>query len=129
MSSQIHPARWSHIELEENCNEDALEARMKDAGIPVRAVRAVTQLEEGIPVTQLLAQGEWNHVTGAEHCNGNCSRQPEKHVAYRDLKEKQTVRFHRDLASALDHYRAEQYMPCRDGLAEEFQNVAFQRCD
>lgn len=117
-----------HLEMQQEMDESVLESMLKKAGIPARAVRTVTPLQEGISFTHLLAEGEWDHSSGAAQCDGRCQDRNTKHIPYRDLSLEQRQEFHRDLAQGLDYYRTNLYS-LSDGSFQEMDGVAMSQCD
>ena len=91
-------------------------------------LRTVTPIEEGIAFTHLLAQGEWDHGSGAANCNGRCKDRTPHHIPYRDLSQAQRNEFHSDLARGLDHYRSSMYS-MTDGSFQEMDSVAMFPCN
>lgn len=129
MTTQIHPTKHFHLTLEDPTeSEESLQERISEAGIKVTKVRAVSAIHDGISITQILAQGEWDQTTGAATCNGNCASEEAKHVAYENLTDEQRHDFHSDLANTMDHHRANAYMPCDGDLEENFERVALSPC-
>ena len=129
MTTQVHPTKHFHLTLEaQGENEDTLQQKLESAGIKVKTVRAVSDVYEGISVTQLLAQGEWDHSTGAGACGGHCSLQTEQHLPYDRMSEAQIEEFHRDMAGGMNHYRADLYDVNESVLSQKFYGVALNGC-
>ena len=69
-----------HLQMSQEIDESVLESMLKKAGIPLRVLRTVTPLHEGIAFTHLLAEGEWDQSTGAADCEGQCQDRSPRHV-------------------------------------------------
>lgn len=117
-----------HLEMQQEMDQSVLESMLKKAGIPARAVRAATPLHEGISFTHLLAEGEWDHGSGATDCDGRCQGKNPQHIPYQDLSPQQRQDFHRDLAQGLHYYRTHLYS-LSDGCFQEMNGVAMSECD
>ena len=117
-----------HLQLPQEMDESVLESMLRKADIPLRTLRTVTPLHEGIAFTHMLAQGEWDQSTGAAACNGRCQDQTPRHVPYRDLSLLQREEFHSDYARGLDYYRSSLYT-IGDGAFREMNEVAMSPCD
>ena len=113
-----------HLEMLQEMDESVLHSMLERAGIPARTV---TPLQEGISFTHLLAEGEWDHGSGAAQCDGRCQNRSQRHIPYRDLSPEQRQDFHRDLAQGLDYYRTSLYS-LSDGCFQEMGGVAMSEC-
>ena len=130
MSTQIHPTSHFHVDLAATGEtEESLTEKLKAAGLDVTNVRAVSALNNGISVTQLLAQGEWDHATGVDSCNEGCREEPLRHIAYADLTESQAAEIQRDMTKGMEYYRSNMY-EVRDGVfSESFDSIAIEHCE
>lgn len=116
-----------HLEMQHEMDQSILESMLKKAGIPARAVRTVTPLQDGISFTHLLAEGEWNQGSGAADCDGRCQDRDLCHIQYQDLSPEQRQEFHQDLAQGMDYYRTNLYS-LSDGCFQEMDDVAMSEC-
>ena len=116
-----------HLQMNQEMDESVLEAMLKKAGIPVRTVRTVTPLLEGVSFTHLLAEGQWNEGTGAAQCSDACPEESPRHVLYQNLTPGQRDEVHRDMAKGLEYYRANLH-DFSDGEFQEMDDVRMAPC-
>ena len=116
-----------HLQMEQNMDESVLESMLKRAGIPFRVIRTVTPLHEGVSFTHLLAEGHWDHGSGAAQCDGGCRDKDVRHVPYQGLSQEQRSEFHSDLGRGLQYY-CENLHSLADGAFRSMDEVAMTPC-
>ena len=129
MTKSKGQSKYFHITLADDQDETDIEERLKATGIPVKTVRTMGQIVDGISMTELLAMGEWNQDTGYNQCQGACLATGRPHVSYSDLTDQQKFEIHEDMGKALDTYRAEHYLPDTRMMEEHFKQTRTGRCD
>lgn len=117
-----------HVKLNSPATEDGLKEAMEAAGMNPHTVRAISPIHDGYALTELIAQGIWEHETGhaycRERCKGKCPGDP-KHLAWNELSEGQQETFIKRYVRFLENCREEELLT--DVLmteAEEFDDVA-----
>lgn len=117
-----------HVSLKEPAEAEAVSQALEGAGIGVQAIREVTRIHDGYALTELLAQGIWEHETGQAHCaSRNPGRCPgeDRHRGWAELSEEQRDAFIARYVRFLESCREEELMT--DLLLkneEAFQGVA-----
>ncbi len=84
---------------------------------------------DGLIITDLLLKGHWNHDTGQDDCQGECGKEPARHLDWHDLTAAQQQRFAEVASQDIMWQLTENFMP-RDTLEEdeEFHGIALERC-
>ena len=118
------PSRYIYVELNEPAGEENVIQALRDAGMPARQAREVRRNVDGQIITELLAQGIWEHHSGQAHCRQNCP-QDRRHRSWNELTEIQQEAFWKKLARFLETCRQDELslsLLLRD--AREFQETA-----
>lgn len=118
-----------HVELRQPATDEQVRQALEAAGISVFETRPVSQIHDGVSVTETLLQGIWNHQTGQAECAGGCSPSPSRHVPYDALNPSQRTTFAESVADFMAQSRQNAYQPA-DFLNDdgEFLFIALTPC-
>ena len=118
-----------YIETSDPLSEQKARTILRQAGIAVLDVRAISANHIGIMMSDLLLQGCWNHESGYDDCEDKCRTTPAVHRGWRDLTHEQQDTFAAAMAGFMDRSRYEQFL-LAESLQNQpvFQNVRLERC-
>ena len=119
-----------YIELTNQADAAQVNQALQAAGLSPELCRSTTNNQEGIIITQSLAQGVWNNDTGYNDCKGACTDQAQAHLSYNQLTPEQRAAFVKDLASFLHYQRINNYMPTQGQMDDDetMGQVALEHC-
>ena len=115
--------KYFHVEVREDLDEEEMARRIQGTGTGTNEVREMTAVQDGVSVTQNLAERIWNMETGSDDCSSRCR----KHRKYQDLYEGQKDSFIENLVEFMNSARAEQYSPASLRDEDGFEYVALER--
>lgn len=95
------------IAIDNDTSVVAVKDALRRHGIEAADIRDVTANHNGYVFTNLLAEGVWEHETGATHCQ----RERCTHRTWRQLTKEQQDAFTSALAQFLENCRTEEFQP------------------
>ncbi len=124
MNDPNEMTRTFYLELKNPSTAPAIQAALESCGLEISdEIRTVTRNYEGAILTNLLAQGIWEHRTGNNSCTHPCPG-PETHRAWAQLSDEQKDTFLQNYARFVENCRVEELRIdiLMEG-EEEFQNI------
>ena len=124
--------RHFHLALREPHDAPQVAEALRQAGIETWEVREVSPNHGGIIITEALARGIWQQVTGQVQCEDHCRNEPgaPQHMTWEKLSTDQQEAFTSDIAYFMDAGRQAEYRPERETLDEDdkFDGIALSDC-